>query len=142
MTAAACASASAAAAGAAQHRADARDHLGAAERLDDVVVGAELEADDPVGLRAARGQHHDRDVAAAPQRAADVAAVAVGQGQVEQHDVGLDLVGELERLAAVAATNGSKPSRASAFENGSEMPTRPRRTAHWGVGGTDMRRRI
>ena len=82
---------------AAQHRADARDHLGAAERLDDVVVGAELEPDDAVGLGPARGQHHDRDVAAAAQRAADVAAVAVGQREVEQDDVGLDLVRELER---------------------------------------------
>jgi hypothetical protein len=44
-----------------QDRADAGDHLAAAERLDDVVVGAQLEADDPVGLGAARCEHEDRD---------------------------------------------------------------------------------
>ena len=97
MTGSAGAAVSRAAAGAAQHGADAGDHLGAAERLDHVIVGAELEADDPVGLRPARGEHQDRDVAAAAQRAADVAAVAVGQREVEQDDVGLDLVRQLER---------------------------------------------
>lgn len=34
-------------------RAGARDHLGDAERFDDVVVRADLEAEDPVGLLAA-----------------------------------------------------------------------------------------
>ena len=65
------------AAAAAQHRADARDHLGGAERLDHVVVGAQLEADDPVRLGAARGEHDDRDRRLAPQLAADLAPVAV-----------------------------------------------------------------
>jgi hypothetical protein len=46
-----------------QHGADARDHLGAGERLDDVVVGAQLEADDAVGLGPARGHHDHGDVA-------------------------------------------------------------------------------
>jgi len=43
------------AAGPPQDRADAGDNLGGAERLDDVVVGAELEPDDAVGLRAPGG---------------------------------------------------------------------------------------
>ena len=95
---------------------------GAAERLDDVVVGAELEPDDAVGLGAARGQHHDRHVAVAAQLAAHVAPVAVGQRQVEQHEVGL----ELARAARapprpVRAVVGSKPARASACENGSAI---------------------
>ena len=47
--------------GAPQDRADARDELLGAERLDDVVVGAELQAGDPVGLVAARGEDDDRD---------------------------------------------------------------------------------
>ena len=47
------------------HGADARDELAEAERLDDVVVGAELEADDAVDLLAPRGHHDDRHVASA-----------------------------------------------------------------------------
>ena len=70
-----------------QHCAQARDHLRAAERLDDIVVGAELEADDPVGLGPARGEHDHRHVGGAAQLAQHVAPVAVGQHEVEQHDV-------------------------------------------------------
>src|SRR6185312_14730288 len=44
-------------AGAAQHGPDAGDQLGHAERLHEVVVGAQLEADDAVGLEAAGGEH-------------------------------------------------------------------------------------
>ena len=83
--------------GAAQDGADAGDHLGAAERLDHVVVGAELEADDAVGLGAAGGEDDDRDAGAGADRAADVAAVAVGQVEVEQDQVGLEALGQLER---------------------------------------------
>ncbi len=90
------AGASVAAGAAPQHGADPRDHLGGAEGLDHVVVGAELEADDLVHLGAARGQHHDRHVGAAAQLAADVAAVAVGQGQVEHHQVRFLAGGELQ----------------------------------------------
>ena len=52
-------------AGPAQHRVDPQHQLARAERLGDVVVGADLEPDDPVGLLAERGQHDDRHVAAA-----------------------------------------------------------------------------
>ena len=76
--------------GPAQDRADPRDDLGGREGLDDVVVGAELEPDDAVGLRAARGEHDHRDAGFGAQRAADVAAVAVGQHEVEQHEVRAD----------------------------------------------------
>ena len=47
-------------------RAHARDQLAGRERLDHVVVGAELEADDPIDLLAARGEHDDRDVGLGP----------------------------------------------------------------------------
>ena len=107
---------------AAQDGAHAGDHLGAAERLDDVVVGAELEPDDAVGLGPAGGEDDDRDAAAGADRAADVAAVAVGQVEVEQDQVGLELLLQLRaRGRPVAATCGSKPSRSSAFENGAEI---------------------
>ena len=92
--------------GAAQHGADAGDHLGAAERLDHVVVGAELEADDAVGLRAAGGQDDDRDARAGADRAADVAPVAVGQVEVEQDQVGLEALGQLERAGRGARDVG------------------------------------
>ena len=82
---------------AAQDGAHAGDHLGPAERLDDVVVGAELEPDDAVGLGPAGGEDDDRDAAAGADRAADVAAVAVGQVEVEQDQVGLELLLQLQR---------------------------------------------
>ncbi len=80
-----------------QDGAHAGDHLGAAERLDDVVVGAELEPDDAVRLGPAGGEDDDRDAAAGADRAADVAAVAVGQVEVEQDQVRLEGLLQLER---------------------------------------------
>ena len=50
--------------GAPQHRRDPRDELARRERLGEVVVGAELEAEHAIGLLAARRQEHDRDPAA------------------------------------------------------------------------------
>ena len=47
--------------GPAQDRPDARDQLARAERLGQVVVGAELEAEQLVELVVARGEHDDRD---------------------------------------------------------------------------------
>ena len=102
---------------AAQDGAHAGDHLGAAERLDDVVVGAELEPDDAVGLGPAGGEDDDRDAAAGADRAADVAAVAVGQVEVEQDQVGLELLLQLAargrpwRRRAARTPRARAPSR-------------------------------
>ena len=68
--------------------ADARDELAQPERLDDVVVRAELEPDDAVDLLALGGDHDDRDVRASAQLAADGEPVDVGQAEVEQDEVG------------------------------------------------------
>src|SRR4051812_35845941 len=76
--------------GAAQDGPDAGGHLAGAERLDDVVVGAELEPDHAVGLLAAGGQHDDRHLGLPPDLAADVVARAVGEHEVEQDEVGAD----------------------------------------------------
>ena len=77
------------AAAAPQHGADARDHLGRAERLDDVVVGAELEPDDPVGLGPARGEHDDRDAGlAGAARGTTSRPSPSGSADVEQDEVG------------------------------------------------------
>ena len=61
-----------------------------AERLDDVVVGAELQPDDPVGLVGAGGQHDDRHRGRWPHRAGHVEAVDAGQAEVEHDEVGHD----------------------------------------------------
>src|SRR5262249_52832899 len=78
---------------------DAEQELSHAEGLGHVVVGAELEADDAIDLLTARGQHHDRDRArrrVATELAADVGARAVGQHEVEDHEVGQALLGRLQ----------------------------------------------
>ena len=71
------------------------------EGLGDVVVGADLEPGDLVGLAAFRGQHDDRHLAARAQLAADLDPVELGQHQVEDDEVEARLVEALERFAAV-----------------------------------------
>ena len=61
-----------------------------AERLGEVIVGAELEAGDAVALGAARGEHQDRDrrrERIAAQLAADGEAVDVGKIEIEDHEI-------------------------------------------------------
>ena len=82
--------------GATQDGADASDHLARAERLDDVVVGAELEADDPIGFLTARGEHDDRHLRGSAQLAADVVAGAVRQHYVEQDEVGAEALRQIQ----------------------------------------------
>ena len=70
-------------------RLDAHEQLGEREGLGEVVVAAGVEAAEAVAQRVARGQEQDRGGdAARPQRLADVAAVGVGQADVEDEDVG------------------------------------------------------
>ena len=83
-----------AAGAAAQQRADPRRELGQLERLDDVVVGARVEALDAIGDRVARGDDQHRPRVAAPaQRAQHVEAFLARQPEVEQHEV-VDVLGE------------------------------------------------
>ncbi len=72
---------------AAQDGADARRELARRERLGDVVVGAELEADDAVGLLAAGGEHDHRQVALRPDPAAEREPVRSRQHHVEHDQV-------------------------------------------------------
>ena len=89
-------------AGAAQQRAHPRAQLLDGERLDEVVVGAGVEALDAVVDRVARGHDEDRDrVAAAAQRPADVEAADLGHQQVEHDRVGRRRGVPRERLGAV-----------------------------------------
>ena len=89
------------AAGAAQHRPHPGHHLPGAERLGHVVVGAELQARHPVGFLGARGEHDDRDVAVPAEGAGHVQAVEPGQGEVQDHQVGVAAPGDLQRLLPV-----------------------------------------
>ena len=89
-------------AGAPQHGAHARQQLGDRERLGDVVVGAQLEAEHLVGFGRAGGQHDDRRRdRARPQVAAHVEAVLLRQHHVEDHQVGRERAGLLQPLVAV-----------------------------------------
>ena len=74
--------------GTAHQRADARDQLAPFDRLGQIVVGAQIEAGDPVVelVEAGEDDHRRRDLRGA-QLAQDFVAGQVGQQQVEQDDV-------------------------------------------------------
>jgi hypothetical protein len=77
--------------GAAQHRTHARHHFVRIERFGDVIVGAEIQPHHTIFAFHAGGQHHDwgggqRGIA--PHDARDVPAVAIGQHQIEHHQIG------------------------------------------------------
>ena len=88
---------------AAQQRLDPAHQLAQPERLGQVVVGAELEADDLVDLVVARGQDQDRHLGAGGAHAAqDLEAVDAGQADVEDDEVRRLVGGDLEALLAGA----------------------------------------
>ena len=68
--------------------ADAREQLAEVEGLDEVVVGAGVEALDPVGWRVARGEHQQRRRAVVPSGPGDdVDAGCAGHAPVDDRDV-------------------------------------------------------
>ena len=67
-----------------------------------VVVGADLEPGDAVGLLVARGQHHDRNRRAGADPAADVEAVLPRQADVEDDEPRPDPVEVEQRVLARA----------------------------------------
>ena len=71
---------------AAEDRLDARRELARREGLRDVVVGAELEPRDAVGLLVARRQHDDRHLRLCAHLAAHLEAVDAGQADVEDDE--------------------------------------------------------
>ena len=72
----------------AQLRPDPGQQFGQPEGLGDVVVRAGIEAADHVLLGVRPGQHDDRHApAVAPELGAEVAAVGIGQADVEQDGV-------------------------------------------------------
>jgi hypothetical protein len=73
---------------AAEHGAHTRREFAGRERLGDVVIGSEFEADDPIGLLAARCQHDHWKVAARSDPPAQRQSVSAGQHHVEHDEVG------------------------------------------------------
>ena len=115
-------------AGAPQQRADPGHQLGEVERLGQVVVAAGAEAREPIGQGAARGQEEDRRAdALGAQRLDDVAAVRVGQADVDDEGVGNGA-----RRPSPAAPRRSRrprpgsPPRADRARGGSASGCRPR----------------
>ena len=70
-----------------QHRPHPRHHLARAERLADVVVGAQLQPQQPVNLFDARRHHDDGHRREGADLATDVDAVTARQHQVQQHQI-------------------------------------------------------
>ena len=85
-----------------QQRAHAREQLLALERLDEVVVGADVEALDARLQRVAGGEHQDRRVVAVVAQAlGDIDAVQPRQTEVEDDDVRQERVRLVEPAHAV-----------------------------------------
>ena len=111
---------------AAEQRADPQDQLAHAERLDHVVVGADLEADHAIDLLALRRAHDHRDVAGAlvlAQLAADLGARQIGQHQIEHDHVGQRVGGRAgEALSAAVREPHREALRAQVvLERGGEV---------------------
>ena len=88
--------------GASQQRVDASDELARAERLRHVVVGADGETDEQVGLAVARGQHQYRQRMLTLDLLADLDAVETGEHQVEHDEIGAEPLAQLDAAGAVA----------------------------------------
>ena len=80
----------------AEDRVDAGDDLARAERLGHVVVGADPEADEDVGLGVAGGQHQHRDGAVGLDPPAGFDPVEARRRQVEDDEVGAQRAAELD----------------------------------------------
>ena len=94
---------------------DPGDELARAERLGEVVVGADGEADDQVGLGVAGREHEDRYRALPLDALAHLEAVEAGEHEVEDDEVGLE---PLARLHAAGTVAGDLDGEALAAEPG------------------------
>ncbi|CAI9009246.1 hypothetical protein EMIT0158MI4_80024 [Burkholderia ambifaria] len=89
-----------------QQRLDPRDEFQHRERFRQIVVGAELEAEDPVHLARARAGNDDRRVARHRAGApADFQPVDAGQHQVEDQRVPVALLEQAQAFRAVRAVH-------------------------------------
>jgi hypothetical protein len=87
--------------GPAEDGADTCDQLARAERLREVVVGTEFEAEQLVELVVARGQHDDRDGRVAAELAGDVEPVEPRQTEIEDDEIGPALADRRQRRGTV-----------------------------------------
>ena len=71
----------------AQDRVDARRDLGERERLGDVIVGAQFEADDAVDEVDGAGEHDDADIPLLPDAPGDAEAVFAWQADIEDEQI-------------------------------------------------------
>ena len=90
-------------AGPSQHRPHSRQQLPHAEGLDHVVVRAQLKADDAVHLLVPGGEEQYRNVAVAPDQAADLESVQYRQHDVENQQVRVFLGGLPQPLFAIGS---------------------------------------
>ena len=95
---------------AAQHCSHAGHKLTRREGLGDIVVRAQLQADEAVGLFDAGGEHNDRHVRPAPQRAADVQAIHSRQVQVEHNQIRPLVTRHSQRCCPVGSRNDAEPA--------------------------------
>ena len=112
---------------AAQHGADARHQLARAERLGDVVIGAQLEADELVGFVVARGEHDDREVTRSADGPRDVEPVEPGQSKIEDDEVRSLRAHAHERLLAGGS---ARDPEAGVFEEVVDEPNDLRLVVH------------
>src|SRR5690606_23334040 len=79
------------------------------ERLDDVIVGPETEADEAVYFVAASGEHYHRYLAFTADDLEDLPAIEFGQHHVEQHQVRLRCAEHRQRPLAGGCDLGIEP---------------------------------
>ena len=99
---------------------DAGDELARRERLDQVVVGTKLEADDAILDLALGGKHDNGHIRGIADSAANALAGNLGEHKVEYNQVELVLLELLDRRLAVADANNPV---ALALEIGSDSVT-------------------
>jgi hypothetical protein len=92
-----------------EERADAGQKFLRAERFDEVIVGADIEAADPILHLSFGGEHENGNgIGQAPQFAAEGVAIELGHHQVEQDEVGLLFDGPPEAAFAVFGGDDAK----------------------------------
>ena len=128
--------------GPAQDGPDPGDELARAERLGQVVVGAELEAEQLVELVVARGEHDDRDGRVAAQLAGDVEAVEPGQAEVEDDEVGVALADRRRGRPGRRRRSGPRSPRARGSRGRAGRSSVRRRRRGWSSSRAIVERRM
>jgi len=91
-----------------EHRLDASEQLAQVERLGDVVVGADLEADHLVDRVAAAGDEHQAALPVLAQLPGNREAILAGQAEVEQHELRRIGGHQAEQLGAAVRLRNAK----------------------------------